>query len=440
MKRKLVAAIAVVALLAIGVAGGFMFMWQQPAQNSEPELPSEPQYWITVTATDTDVSRYTLTGQNWTLTFATSWSYGSNAGQPVQNANATIQVTNENNAIVDELIQNTTTTGTVSCNYSSSHAGIFTFNVTKLVSSDGTEWNTTVLDAQASLIGLQSSTLTVWYDTFHSELVDYNTDTIGVTKVTVNVTYLLRPQEGLTLPSWATYSNQTFLPKTVHNADITINKVAAQETATSGIYTADIATWQPTSYLLVQVSQPQLLTTQTGFSVAHHANGAVWMYGLVAAGAVLFGLAIVRVVWSRKKRVTDKGMARNFPFLSGILLAVASAISLYWGLVGLDGTRWGFDWLLLIIFGFASFLFTLVGAGLSLRKKNQPLVIVSVIMPLVLLVVLKAALDGYALATPWLEFAVTLAVVFLGGALICNSDEQFKKQPATTVAIVGNEH
>jgi hypothetical protein len=426
MANKIAAINAVLIILVVEAGGFTLLQLQKPSiTNNVPDPAMAHQYWVSVTSADAEVPRYTATGQNWTLTFAATWSYGPNAGQPIQNANATIQVTAPNSAAIEELTQNTTT-GMFSFNYSATHAGIFKFNVTKLVTVDGTEWNTTLYDATTTLFGLHSETLTVWYDTFHAKLVEYNTNTLGITQVSVNVTYLLLPEDGLTLPSWATYSNQTFLPKTVHDAEVTVNGVAAQETSTSGIYTASISTWQPTSYLLVQVSQPKWLSTQAGFSVTHNANATVWTYALVFTGVAILGIAAACVFRSRKTHGTGKTTLRNFPFLGGILLSVVAVVSLYWGLTGLDGTAHGFDWSLLTIFGLLSFTFTLSGAIMSLRKKHQSLTISSAIAPLVLMVVLKAALDEYALATPWLEFTVMFVFIFLGGVLICNSDDQFK--------------
>ena len=91
----------------------------------------------------------------------------------------------------------------------------------------------------------------------------------------------------------------------------------------------------------------------------------------------------------------------------GIMLAVASLISLYWGLVGLDSTLHGFDWALLTVSGLISFGFGLVGAVMSMRRKQQALAIFAVCLPLIVnLVAVKSALDGYQLAIPWVTIVI----------------------------------
>ena len=111
----------------------------------------------------------------------------------------------------------------------------------------------------------------------------------------------------------------------------------------------------------------------------------------------------------------------------GIMLAVASLISLYWGLVGLDSTLHGFDWALLGISGLVSFGFGLASAVMSMRRKQQALAIVAVCLPLIVnLVAVKTSLDGYQLAIPWVTLVIATAVSIVSGLLISNSDEQFR--------------
>ena len=108
------------------------------------------------------------------------------------------------------------------------------------------------------------------------------------------------------------------------------------------------------------------------------------------------------------------------------MLAITSVISLYWGLVGLDSTLKGFEWILLTIMGFLSFGFGLVAGVLSVRRKNQPLAIFAAIVPMITnLVVVKSSLDMYQLANPWLILIASIGLSIISGVLISNADEAF---------------
>jgi hypothetical protein len=319
--------------------------------------------WITVYPTTEDSPRYTSVGQNWTLSFQALWSHGDNAGQAVENATVTIQITSTTkDKAVGMLEENTTSAGILSFNYSSLNADVLAFNATKLVTQDGTEYDAS-LDTETGLYGVQSKPVTVWYDTFHVALLEYSTDSLGTTRVSVNVTYQLLPEEGLSLPAWATYSNQTFLPKSVHGAQVTINSVKAQESAAEGIYSANVSTHFSTAYIHVGVSQQNWVTTNTGFSFAHSANTPLWLAGVAIGAAFVVGILILKAVMARKAKDNIGSWKRSvFPFFGGVLLAVASVASLYWGLVGVEGFLHGFDWVLLAILGVFSFVFGLAGA------------------------------------------------------------------------------
>jgi hypothetical protein len=193
---------------------------------------------------------YTTIGRNWTISFQALWTFDNETGQVIDNATVRINVTSLNKGEVTDILQENTTTGIFSFNYSSSTADILTFNATKLVTQDGTEWNTTLLDHKSELYGLQLKTVTVWSDTFRVILVSYDTDTLGTTTVSVNVTYLLFPEASLTLPG-GTYSNQTLLPKIADGVNLTINGIKTQENTEMGIYSAKISNWSPTAYILV---------------------------------------------------------------------------------------------------------------------------------------------------------------------------------------------
>jgi hypothetical protein len=370
---------------------------------------------------------YTPVGSNWTLTFQATWSYGDKSGQPISNATVTIQVSGSKSGSIIALNQNTTS-GLFWFNYSSSTPEIITFTPTKLTTQDGVEWNQTLLKTDGNQVyGFQSKSVTVWYDTFNVLLVNSNTATLENTAVSLNVTYLLLPEEGLTLPSENTYSNQTFLSKLVHRANVTINGIEAKETSGAGTYTADVSTVFPTAYIMVAVSQEGWVTTNTGFSFTHNANEPLWRDGVLIIGVVIIVISLTFLfasfrkakdkVWSRK---------RGYAFLGGVLLAIASVISLYWGMVALDSTLHGFNWILLTIIGFLTFGSGLVASVFALRRKNQALVLFIVILPIITnFIGVKYSLDMYQLTNSWLMLIVSLAFPIISAVLISNADEVF---------------
>ncbi len=244
--------------------------------------------YVTVNPTTSNSPMYTPVGSNWNVSFQALWSYGDNSGQPISNATVTVQVSGSKSGAITTLQLNTTS-GVFSFNYSSSTAEVITFTPTKLVTENGTQWKPDLLGSGNSTFGFQSESVVVWWDTFHVSLVSYAAETKGSATVTVNVTYSLLPEDGLALPAWATYSHQTFLPKIVHNATVTIDGVSAKEIS-AGIFTANVPIWLPTAYILVGVSQEGWVTTNTGFSFAHNANETLWEYAVLGIVFVFAGL------------------------------------------------------------------------------------------------------------------------------------------------------
>jgi hypothetical protein len=370
---------------------------------------------------------YTAIGQNWTLSFGAYWTHGNYSGKAVQNATVTVQVTSTTKNKLITNLSLKTTTGIFAFNYSSATADILKFNVTKLVTEDGKTYDdSAVFDGENGVFGLQSQSVSIWWDTFNVSLVNSNTETSGITTVTVNVTYLLLPEEGLTLPDGATYSNHTFLPKIVHGANVTINGVEAKESSMPGIYTASFPCWFPTTYIHVGVSEEGWATTHTGFSFAQNANTPFWTYGALIASTfilVIFGLRYV----SLRKTKRPEAFKQSFPFFGGVLLAIASIISLYWTLVGIDSTLHGFGWSLLALMELISSGVGLAGAVFSLKRKNQAFVLCAIILPLILnLVLVRASLESYMLPIPWANLTAALAIAIASAFLISNADEQFR--------------
>jgi hypothetical protein len=387
---------------------------------------SEPNYYVTVKPTTVDSSMYTAVERNWTLSFVATWTYGANTGQPIQNAAAAIQVSNRANQILETLSLNTTT-GTFSFNYSSSTVDILTFTPTKLTTSDGKDWKTSLVDSANNVYGLKAELAVVWWDTFHVSLVSSDTGSLGKVGVTVNVTYLLLPEDGLTLPAWATYNNATFLPKIVQGVNITINGVKAQETQ-PGIYTAGSSTFLPTVYVNVKVSQDGWTTTATGFSFAQNSNHPLWIYGIGSVLVLTLGVFGIHFFRSRKASNQVAVKHPSYPFFGGILLAATAVISLYWGIVGLEATLQTFNWWPLAMLGMLTFVFGIICSLMAIRKRNQALVIFAVIIPMAMnLVAVKASLDMYALLNPWLIFVLSIFVSVLSGYFLCNSDSNFKQ-------------
>ena len=390
-------------------------------------------YWVTVNPT-TDSQMYTTVGRNWTLSFQALWSYGNSAGQPISNATITMQVSGLKSGTITTLQLNTTS-GLFSFNYSSSTADILTFKPIKLVTQDGIEYNSTLLKINGNqAYGFQSKSVTVWYDTFNVSLISSNTKTSEAITVNVNITYLLIPQEGLTLPAKDTFSNQTFLPKIVHGANVTINGVKAEETSVAGIYTANVSTVFPTAYIIVAVSQNGWTTTYTAFSFTHDANAAIWeqasLIGLIFIAVLL---ALYFVLFRKSTRATSLFGRGSFPFIGGVLLMLASVVSLYWGAVAVEATLHGFSWLALAVSGLSSFVLGLAGSILSMSKKNQTLVILTIGAPLLVNVIaVKFALDAYQLTIPRLTISLSIAISLVSLLLIANSDAYFSQQSSTS--------
>lgn len=380
-----------------------------------------PDYYVTVNSTTLDSPMYAPVGVNCTLSFQAFWSYGEDSGTSIPNALVSVQVNNSKSEVIDTLVVNTTT-GFFSFNFSSSTADVLTFTPITLVTEAGSEYGADFVDSENNLYGLQSESVVVWWDTFHVSLVSFDTKILGTSMLSVNVTYLLLPEEGLTLPEWATYSHQTFLPKIVHNASVIINGENAVKTPNDGVYSAKVSTWLPTTYVNVGVSQEDWITTHTRFSFSHNANEPVWAF------VVLFGLGVIVVILIVLLRKSESNIlsVENYPTLGGVLLTITSFISLYWGLVGLDSTLNGFDWLPLTVFGIFSFSFGFVGGALSLRRSHQALVVFSINFPMITnLIGVKYSLDLYGLAVQWLMLIVSFVLSLICGFLICNADEEF---------------
>lgn len=215
-----------------------------------------------------------------------------------------------------------------------------TFEPTELVAEDGVEWNSSLVD---DAYGFQSEPLTIYYDSFAASLISADTSALWVAKVTVNVTYLLIPQGGLTALQLPNYSQYDFVPKYVHGADVKIDGVKAEKTSVLDVYTAQISSWLPTAYILVEVSQKGWLQTGRALSFTHSESEVVW------ASATIIGLICVAAplayYFFSSRRTRGRALFRKsgFPSIGAILLVIASFMSVYWVMIGVESVLHGLD-------------------------------------------------------------------------------------------------
>lgn len=212
-------------------------------------------YWVTVSPTAPGFIVHSPVGWNWTISFQATWTYGGNSGQVIENATVSIEVRTTSDTVVETLVPKTNVTGSVSFYYSSSNPDILTFMPTKLITEEGVEWNQSLLEDAPPIYGFQSKPITIYWDSFGISLISTDVTNLGVIRVSMNVTYLMIPEGGLTIPRLSNQSQYDYIPKYVHGADVEINGVRAEESSISGLYTAETFTWLPTAYVLVEVSQ-----------------------------------------------------------------------------------------------------------------------------------------------------------------------------------------
>jgi hypothetical protein len=384
---------------------------------------STSQYWTSVNPATSSSIVYGNIEKNWTIPFQAVWSYGENSGKAIENATVTVEVKTADDESVENISQTTNSTGFATFYYISSSPAVLTFTPTSLVTQDETDYNAGVFgNGQSAVYGMRPESVTVYWDTFDVSLVSTNTDTQGVTTVSVNVTYMMVPEEGLVIPN---SSPEQIFPKIANGVNVTINGVKAQETSVSGIYTANFSTWLPTTYMLTEVSQDGWIPAQKGFSFYHNFNASFWTPAAVIVLVIVAAVVLYRVF--KKKEGTALAYSTGFPFIGGVLLALTSFISLYWGIVGFDSTISGFDWAWLAAAELLAFGFGLAGSIISVLKKKQAIVIFAVCVPMLTNVIaIKAALDAYQLAVPWLIIVPSFIISVISGILISNSDKQFK--------------
>ncbi|HSV50143.1 MAG TPA: hypothetical protein VLH35_07480 [Candidatus Acidoferrales bacterium] len=354
---------------------------------------------------------YGSIGHNWTLTFQALWD-ANNTSQPIGNASVEIQVTDQKSQNITKLSCNTTS-GSFSFHYLSATPNVFTFTPIKLITADQTEWS------------IQTQGVTVWWDTFNVELIDSETNNFGTATVFVNITHLLLPEGGLMANEGQ--GNQTFTAKIVHGANVAINGIKAEETTTSGIYSADVSTVLPGAYYLVNVSQSGWESAQVVFSLTHDANVGAWFeYSFIGIVFVLLLSLVLFRFFKKEWPLKMSNRVGRFPFIGGVLLLCASLVSLFWGLIGVEGTLHGFDWTLLIALELSCFVLGTVGSVLSVRKKNQGFVIfTSTVLLTGNFVAVKLSLETYGLPIDWLSVLASIVFCVVSGLLVSSADEEF---------------
>lgn len=384
------------------------------------------RFWISANPATSSSIIYGSIGKNWSIPFQAVWSYGENSGNVVENANVTVEVKTDDGVAIENVSTMTNATGFATFYYTSSTPTSLIFTPITVVAQDGMEYNASLSEnGQDTLYGLQSKSVTVYWDTFDALLVSTDTDTQGVTTASVNVTYLLLPAEGLTIPS-SSSSEYDCLSKTASGVNVTINGIKTEETSLSGVYTATFSTWLPTAYVFVEISREEWLPAQKGFSFAHNSNSTIWTPAIIISLACAVGLSVYYLAFRKTKGTVLFGSAR-FPIIGGLFLAVASFISLYWGVVGFDSTLHGFDWTFLAACELFSFGFGIAGSIISLKKRKQALAIFALCFPLLTNVIaIKAALNVYQLATPWLIIVASFVISVISAIFISNSDEHFR--------------
>lgn len=380
----------------------------------------QPSYYGTVKPISAELPQYINIGRTANLPFEAKWTYGPNQSRFMENATATIAVTNQNGELVDTIIANTTT-GVFVVNYTQSKPNILSFNATKLVTPDGQELNIGPVDITNYTYGLTSSSAQVYWDTFRVSMVSCDTNSPGNIDATVNVTRLLIPQEGLTV------RGNVYVSKIAMGVTVKINGKLAQENE-PGIYSASSSTWLSTAYINVKVSSVDWNTTANGFSIMHNANQPSWTY---AVGSGIISVSAVLILGFLVSKKTSHQVIKHsgFAFVGAVILTSTCIINLYWTFAAVEATLHTFDWALLAVFGVFSVVLGLLGAINVLRQKHPALVISAIMITMIMnTLAVNASFGMYKLANPWIWLFASLFFSIISAFFISRS-EMFQKQP-----------
>ena len=411
VKHRYVTVVVACVLLAASISG----------LTVEPAWAQEKSYFASVKPTVSTI--YLNAGQICNISFEALSSYGDNAGQVIEYANMGVEVKTADGAVTNMMVANTSATGFADFNYSSATPQVLTFTPIILITQVGIELNSSLIQNDG-VYGLQAKSLTVYWDTFDVAMVRRSTDIFEAAQISVNVTYLLVPEEGLTIH--AADGSQEFFPKIAHGVNVTVNGVQAEETTVAGVYSANVSILMPTAYVLVEVSQDGWVTANKAFSFTHNANMSIWE-PLAAVFATTFAVAFAAVMFSLRKSKSFVTKLNYLPVFAGFLLTLVSFLGLYWVLIWFEGTSHGFAWTAYWIFGVPSFVFGVLGGVFAVHRQKQTAVLFAISVSIFMnIAVVKASLDTYQLATPWALLIAILLFSATSGLLIGNSDNQFK--------------
>ncbi|MFZ7119506.1 MAG: hypothetical protein ACOWWH_00965 [Eubacteriaceae bacterium] len=363
---------------------------------------------------------YTSVGKNWTFMFISIYNDPDNSSIPVCNASLFIQVNNSKNEEIEVLEIKTTQSGISSFNYSSSVPEILTFTPIMLITENKSKYVSTILD-ETDFNCLASESITGWWDTFDVSIVNFSPITYGTAIVEINVNYLLIPESGINFSERSTCLNKTFLQKTANNISVTINSEAVEQTK-DGEFNATFFTFLPITYVIVEVSKEGWSSTVRAFSFVNSANEFIWQLALLFCLIVFSGILVFKFI-SIKKNGKVFVSRKNFSFFNAIFLTLNSGITFYWGLVWLSGTLIGFGWHIYVVISFPTIIIGLVGAIFSLKRKLQPFVIASNLIPMILFSVgVVSSHEIYNLQIPWLMLIPSFVSSIISSYLACNAD------------------
>jgi hypothetical protein len=140
---------------------------------------------------------HSAAGSNVSISYQLQWGFGANGGQKVVNASVYLDVREDNGSNIENKTLQVDDTGAFSFNYSSQNPSILHFIPTKVVDHEGVEYSPTIIHtangsiSDYNLHGLQSSRLTVYWDSLNIADINVETRDLGSAHVTAHVQYLM---------------------------------------------------------------------------------------------------------------------------------------------------------------------------------------------------------------------------------------------------------
>jgi hypothetical protein len=239
-----------------------------------------------------------VAGSNVSISYQLQWGYGASNGQKVVNASVYLDVREDNGSKIDSRTLQVDDNGAFSFVYSSQNPQILHFVTTKVVDSEGLEYNSTLLHASNgsifdyNLYGLHPPPLTVYWDSLNIASINAETYDLGAAKVIVRVQYMMIPDDS------QVYS------KDINEAIVTVNGVNATpyEGGVGGFYTVSLSTWSPNLDLTVQASLEGWPTATKTYSTAQVANRTLY-FQIGAAVLITVGLLVAVYAIIRRRKL-----------------------------------------------------------------------------------------------------------------------------------------